>query len=410
MSIEKPFKIKVELDLSSTMTQKRKKTPQIDTFQREIATARQANETSLNKRQGKQNGNDGFDEIYLNSRHPAGFSTVERLAQATKRKLNDVRDYLKGKDSYTLHKRARRTFPRNVTYADTVDDCWQADLADVSFSKDVNQGNCYILCIVDVFSRYAWTIPLLNKKAKTVKNAFETIFENTERRPRRLITDKGGELNNRTLKTFLSQREIEYAHTNNPDTKCAIVERFIGTLRLWLQRIFTHRENYQYTNGVLEDVTHAYNHKKHRTLKMTPFEASQPERVLEVYHNLYDRKVGGKKETPKLKVGDYVRISREKKRFEKGSTWNWSEEIFKITQIIPHKYPVYRIAELETNEELEGTFYSWELNPVKKPDQFKIDYIVKTRGTGDRQQMLVHWRGYPTSSRSWVLAKDIVTS
>lgn len=297
-----------------------------------------------------------------------------------------------------------------MTYADNVDDCWQADLADVSFLKQYNQGNCYILCVVDVFSRYAWTKPLLNKKAETVRNAFETIFQSTNRSPSRLITDKGGELNNKTLKNFLSQRGIEHAHTNNPDTKCSIVERFIGTLRLWLQRIFTHRENYQYTNGVLEDVTNAYNHKRHRTLKMSPFEASQPERVLEVYHNLYTGKINVKKDTPKLNVGDYVRISREKKRFEKGSTWNWSEEIFKITQIIPHERPVYRIADLDKNEELEGTFYSWELNAIKKPEKFKIEYIVKERGKGIRKQKLVHWRGYPTSSRSWVMAKDIDTS
>jgi len=315
--------------------------------------------------------------------------------------------YLQGQDSYTLHKRARRTFPRNVTYADNIDDCWQADLADFSSIKDYNEGNNFILCIVDVFTRFAWTVPVQNKQAATIIKAFEHIFLNTTRRPTRLITDKGGELKNKTLKQFLKKNGIEYAHTNNPDTKCSIAERFIGTLRLWMQKVFTHRENYEYTNGVLKDVTYAYNHKKHTTLKMSPTEASDPRRVLEVYKNLYEKKLSVKKVSPKLKVGDFVRISREKKRFEKGCTWNWSEEIFKITQVIPHKQTIYRIADIDNNEELEGTFYSWELSLVKKPVQFKIAYIIKTRGKDDRKEVFVHWRGYPESSRSWILARDL---
>jgi len=250
-------------------------------------------------------------------------------------------------------------------------------------------------------------LPVLNKQASTIKQAFETIFQNTARRPTRLITDKGGELKNKILKQFLLQNGIAYAHTNNPDTKCSVVERFIGTLRMWLQKVFTYRENYEYTNGVLDDVTHAYNNKKHTSLKMTPTQASDPKRVLEVYQNLYGKKLNGNKVFPKLKVGDHVRISREKKRFEKGSTWNWSEEIFKITKVIPHVHPIYRIADIDNNEELEGSFYSWELSPVKKPLMFKIAYIVKTRGKGPRKEVFVHWRGYPESSRSWILAKDL---
>lgn len=332
---------------------------------------------------------------------------MERLKKATKQSKQQVTDFLQGQDSYTLHKRARRKFPRNLTYADTIDDCWQADLADFSAIKNDNQGCNFILCVVDVFSKYAWTEAVLNKKAVTVKQAFENIFKRTSRRPSRLITDKGGELNNRTLKQFLRDNDIQYAHTNNPDTKCSVAERFIGTLRLWLQKIFTHRENYEYTGGLLEDVTHAYNNKIHQSIKMTPQEASNPKRVLEVYNNLYGEKLNGKKVKPKLKVGDYVRISREKHRFEKGSTWNWSEEIFKITQVIAHKQPTYRIADLDKQEELEGAFYSWELSPVKKPELFKIAYITKERGKGDRKEVFVQWRGYPKSSNSWVLAKNI---
>lgn len=141
---------------------------------------------------------------------------------------------------------------------------------------------------------------------------------------------------------------------------------------------------------------------------MSPHEASHPDRVLEVYQNLYHNKLGrAKRVPPKLQVGDHVRISREKKRFEKGHTWNWSEEIFKVTQVIRHPQPVYRICEMDSGDEIEGTFYSWELSKVTKPELFKIAYIVDKKGKGDSTQHLVHWRGYTKANRSWVKAKDI---
>lgn len=354
-----------------------------------------------------------YDKVYLDSAHPAGFSTPYRLWNEGLRKSQPKKDvvaYLQGQDSYTLHKRVRRRFPRNVTYADTVDDCWQCDLADFSALKEDNDGYIFVFCVNDVFSRYAWTIPLKDKKAITVLEGIKSIFDSTERRPARIISDKGKEIQNNTLKRFLKQQDIELYHTNNPDTKASVTERFIGSLRMFLQKRFTKSKNYRYIDGVLRDVTRAYNHKLHRTLKMTPHEASQPGRVLEVYRNLYSKKIWGARKTkPTFALGDYVRISREKKRFEKGHTYNWSEEIFQISKVIPQIQTVYKITELDTGDEIEGSFYSWELNKVDKPDIFEIDYIAGSRGKGARTEKLVQWRGYPNYTQSWIRAKDILT-
>ena len=318
--------------------------------------------------------------------------------------------FLQGQDSYTLHKQVRKHFPRNVTYADTVDACWQVDLADFSSLKDDNEGIVFVLCATDVFSRFAWTTTLINKKALTVLEGLKSIFISTERRPGQIISDKGGEFQNSTMKRFLNQLGIELFHTKNPDVKCSITERFIRSLRISMQKIFTHTENYRYIDGVLQNVTHAYNNKYHRTIKMTPHEASQPERVLTVYHNLYDEKLTPRKKLiPKFKVNDFVRISREKKRFEKGHTFNWSEEIFKVTKVIPHIQPVYKICEIDSGDVIEGSFYSWELSKVTKPEFFKIAYIAGERGKASRKQHLVQWRGYPATTQSWVNAKDIFT-
>ncbi|KAK3910232.1 Putative uncharacterized transposon-derived protein [Frankliniella fusca] len=157
-----------------------------------------------------------------------------------------------------------------------------------------------------------------------------------------------------------------------------------------------------------------------------------PDRVLEVYNNLYHVAIGfwtreykladtlvsctvlkvkklkvSSAKKPKYKVGDYVRIIREKQVFEKGYTWNWSEEIFKIVQVIPHAVPVYRLEDLD-KDPIEGTFYEMELQKVTKPEAFKIAYIVRSKGTKGKRQHLFHWRGYPKKSRSWIFDKDLV--
>lgn len=264
------------------------------------------------------------------------------------------------------------------------------------------------MVVCDVFSRYAWTIPLSGKTAGDVVDGFKQLFAMTDRRCSTLISDKGKEFDNKSLLLFLKQNDIRYYHTNNPQTKCSIAERFIRTLRLMLQKVFTFREKYRYVDGLLDDVTFAYNNKIHRTLTMTPTQASDPKRLLEVYHILYDKKLHKQTRKIKFKVGDYVRISREKKKFEKAQTWNWSEEIFKVSKVISQIQPLYKLVEIDKEEEIEGNFYEWELSKVTKPELFKIAYIVSTKGKGDKQQKLVHWRGYPEASRSWILSKDIV--
>ena len=344
-------------------------------------------------------------EIFHDPAHPASYSTAWKLWQATGEKKEKINDFLQGENAYTLHKPARRNFPRNVTYADNIDESWQADLTDFTSLKEDNDDNTFILCVIDVFSKYGWAVSMKNKSAASIIKGFETIFKNTTRRPVRLFTDKGKEFMNKCFQTFLKKHDIKYIHTHNPDIKCAIVERWQRTVKSKLFKRFTASENYRYVDGLLDKTVHAYNHTYHRSIKMRPVDVT-PERVLEVYNNLYHG-VAVRNTKTKFKVGDYVRISREKHRFEKGYTWNWSEEIFKITQVIPHAMPVYRIEDLD-QDPIEGTFYEMELQKVSKPEAFKIAYIVQSKGKKGSQKHLVDWRGYPKKSRSWILDSDFV--
>ncbi|KAK3917814.1 Putative uncharacterized transposon-derived protein [Frankliniella fusca] len=343
--------------------------------------------------------------VYHEPADPASYGTAWKLWDATGEKKEKITHYLEGEDAYTLHKPARRRFPRNVTYADNIDESWQTDLTDFQSVKKDNDGFSYILCVIDVFSKYGWAVPLKDKSGPSIIKGFQAIFKSTDRRPTRLFSDKGKEYINKTFQKFLKDNNITYIHTHNPEIECSIVERWQRTMKSKLFKRFTYTEKYRYVDGLLDDIVDAYNHTYHRSIKMRPVYVT-PDRVLDLYNNLYHGIKHTSKKT-KFNVGDYVRISREKQVLEKGYTWNWSEEIFKIVQVIPHAVPLYRLEDVD-KDPIEGTFYETELQNVTKPEAFKIAYIVRSKGSKGKRQHLVHWRGYPKKSRSWIFDKDPV--
>ena len=77
---------------------------------------------------------------------------------------NAVREFLSRQRAYTLHKPARRHFPRNRIYVGSIDKQWQADLADMVGLQRDNNGNRYILTVIDVFSKYAWSVPVKKQR------------------------------------------------------------------------------------------------------------------------------------------------------------------------------------------------------------------------------------------------------
>ena len=95
-----------------------------------------------------------------------------------------------------LHKEYRRPSKYLKVKVFNKDDIWAADLIETVNSKN-NNGYKYILTIIDLYTRYAWAVPLKNKTGNSVTLAFEDLFENTpDRIPRKLWVDKGSEFYN----------------------------------------------------------------------------------------------------------------------------------------------------------------------------------------------------------------------
>ena len=104
-----------------------------------------------------------------------------------------------------------------------------------SLSK-YNKGIKYLLCVIDLFSKYAWVIPIKDKKGTSIVNAFKKIISEGQRKPNKIWVDQGSEFYNNTFKDFLKINKIEMYSTYN-EGKSVVAERFIRTLK---NKIFKH--------------------------------------------------------------------------------------------------------------------------------------------------------------------------
>ncbi|GFT12058.1 uncharacterized protein TNCV_726451 [Trichonephila clavipes] len=129
--------------------------------------------------------------FYENPEVPNSFGGVEALHRSVKGKYSkkDVKHWLSQKDAYTLHKPVRHKFQRNRVFVSDIDRQFQADLVDMQYLAEFNKGYKYLLTCIDLFSKFAWAVPLKDKFGKSVKSGLyiEIIFK--ERKPKVLQTD-----------------------------------------------------------------------------------------------------------------------------------------------------------------------------------------------------------------------------
>ncbi|EFA12590.1 Putative uncharacterized transposon-derived protein F54H12.3-like Protein [Tribolium castaneum] len=283
---------------------------------------------------------------YSTPADPISFSGINKLSKFTDLSKNDIQKWLESEDSYTLHKQVRHRFTRNRYHVTNIDDLFQADLTDMrNLAKHNQDVNC-LLTVIDVFSKFAWVKPLHTKSGKEVAQAFKEIFE--ERVPVNLQTDKGKEFLAKSVQNVFKQYDINYYVTNNPDVKATVVERFNKTLKSKMYKYFTHFNTLKYIN-ILSDFVKSYNNSYHTTIKMAPVDVN-PDNILIVYDNIMNGRLKRREKKTKrkhlYKIGDFVRITKYKHVFEKGYMNNWSEEIFKITDVIMRDSIVYKISDL----------------------------------------------------------------
>ena len=267
-----------------------------------------------------------------------------------------------------LHRPIRSKFKRRRVLVYNVDDIWSADLMDMqSFSKQ-NKGFKYLLNIIDIFSKVAYSIPLKSKSQQSIVEAFEKLFTKTKP-PKRIWVDQGKEFWNKTFRQLLDKHNIVLYHVYN-EGKATVVERLNRSLGEMIQKHMTATKSKNYIN-VLQKLINDYNHRYHSSIKMTPVDAQKTENRNEVLQNLYVNPSqlhsvyeNLNPKTKPLVIGDRVRIYKYKKHFEKGRTTNWTTEIFQISEVLKTNPITYRIQDLN-GEPILGSFYTQEMQKTK---------------------------------------------
>ena len=253
-----------------------------------------------------------------------------------------------------LHKPIIKKFNKRKVYSQFKDNIWGVGIADMQSLSRKNKGIKYLLCAIDLYSKYAFVIPLKDKKGISIVNAFDKIIKQSNRKPNKIWVDQGGEFYNNVFKKWLSDNDIIIYSTYN-EGKSVIAERFIRTLKNKLYKHTTATGKNVYYN-VLDDAVNKYNNTKHSTIKMKPIDVGDNNKRL--YIDEHNEKVS------RFKVGDRVRISKFKNIFAKGYTPNWSKEIFIVDKINDTVPCTYNLKDLN-DEKIIGSFYDRELQKTK---------------------------------------------
>ena len=124
-----------------------------------------------------------------------------------------------------LHNLIIGEFLKRKVYSSFKDNIWGVDLADMSLISNFNKGIKYLLCVIDLFSRYSWVIPLKNKIGDSILEGFQSILNKSRRKPNKIWVDHGSE-----FKNFLKENDIEM-YSIFKKGKSVVAERFIKILK-----------------------------------------------------------------------------------------------------------------------------------------------------------------------------------
>ena len=301
---------------------------------------------------------------------------------------------------------ARRNFPTRMVIVSKKDSTWGADIADMKKWEADNDGYNNILTVIDIFTRYAWAVPLKGKSATVVTEAFDKIINNPRdghTKPMHLWTDKGGEFLNKQMDAWRKTNDITIYHTYGTG-KSAIVERFNRTLKTIMWRELAAIDSNEWVS-MLPRLLEEYNNTPHGSLKvtLTPSQAGVHDALVrQIWRVAAQKREDDDTSKQKFFPGDQVRLSHAKDRFGKGYEQSWTTEVFKV-KTVHQTAPITYTVEDDKGEELEGTFYNEELSPTHLTSKHIIDYVVREEG----DKSLVKWLGLPKNQNSWVPTASI---
>ena len=129
-----------------------------------------------------------------------------------------------------LHKPIIRKFKKRTVYSGSKDNIGGADLVDMQLISKFNKGTRFLLCVIDIFNKYAWVVLLKDKNGVSIVDAFQKILDKSGGKPNKIWVDRGSKFYNNSFKKWLKDNDIEMYLIHN-EGKFVVAERFIRTLK-----------------------------------------------------------------------------------------------------------------------------------------------------------------------------------
>ena len=246
--------------------------------------------------------------------------------------FRDVKGFLRKQEGVQLTKKFRRPTKFTSIRAKSAGVKYQTDLMEL---RPKRNGYRYILQVIDIHSRYAWSIPIRNKKGSTVTDAFRDKILSQAKRTKKgklklehVHSDEGKEYLNTHFRQLMEQNGIEHTYSYEGEyAKNSIVERFNLTLRQLMEK---RQGRFKVGEDSFQAILRNYNGTRHTTIKAAPADVwNKKDKNTQHYRDmLYG-----------FNKGDRVRLLYKKKLFEKG-TYGWSKEVYKISRIDKQKHYV----------------------------------------------------------------------
>ena len=364
-----------------------------------------------------------LNNYYYKPSKPAAFTGVDKLykvlkADGHKIGKSKIRKWLAGQNVYTKHKPVYHKFKRSKVVVPAKYYQFDADTVSMTRYEKINKGFKYFLVIIDILSRYAWTHPLKSLTGKEMVKALKSVVQ---KNPKHFRFDGGSEFQNKDVKKYLENLGIHQFQTLN-DKKANYVERLNKTIKSKLMKHMFYKHNRDWVD-VLPAITDSYNNTYHRSIKMTPAQALKTDNAtlwLKQY-SLKGKKTEHKKKLKnglsqrttkfRFKVGDTVKLSYNRSRFDRAYDDMWTDENFVITERnVDQNIAQYSIKDYN-NDPVKGRFYEAELQKVNVANDsnpiYKIEKILKKRTKRGIKEVLVKWDGWSSKFNSWIAETEV---
>jgi transposase InsO family protein len=315
-------------------------------------------------------------EIYYNPK--SGLSSAANLyLQAKKQNLKvtkkQVEEFIKSQAVSQIHKKTKpfkSYFPIKAAYKNQV---WQIDLMDVSSIEKSNDHVHFLLCIVDIYSRYAYVRPVKNKTSTTVTDAMKSVLKIEH--PKVIEADQGSEFISKTFVNLINTYNIEINYADIQDhNRQGVIERFNQTLRHLIERYRTAYDTHRYIDN-LQDLVTNYNNTPHSSLGGETPSHPDHDKIVAIINKKESK--ADAKETD-FKPNEKVRFVKNASLFDKGALPKFSSEVHTVKKDLGRSYVL-------DNDKKYKYYQLQPITTVEKPEITNIEKLDRPREKRERK-------------------------